>query len=415
MNNLYKYKTKCGLEVLYYHKKDFYKSYCGIGTKFGSANLKYELDGNRYEIKDGVAHFIEHKLFQMPNNIDAYQEFDKMNVEANAYTTHDKTVYFFNTVEDIYEPLALLLEMYFTPVFEENDINKEKDIIISEIQMTNDNMLFNKSYKIINHTYPNDDYSSLLTGTIESVKTITKEELDNIYKLFYTPNNSVLTIISSKEPEEVFEYIEKCLNKLKFNYSDVLKLPIISSKHTLKPQIIEENIYQDEAFIILRFDNLKSDENVKFELLMSIFENIFSISSKHINRLLKKHLFENDIDFECTSFKDSSYAVISAPSKKTIKFVQYIINLLNSLSIKDIDKELLEIRIKYMKSDYILSLDNISYLGDQILSLALEDLSYFEIVKNIDKINFNSLNEIINMINSCEKTYLIMKSKKVKN
>ena len=105
MNNLYKYKTKCGLDVLYYYKKDFYKSYCGIGTKFGSANLKYEIDNQIYNITDGVAHFIEHKLFQMPNNIDAYQEFDKLNCEANAYTTHDKTVYFFNTVENIKKQL----------------------------------------------------------------------------------------------------------------------------------------------------------------------------------------------------------------------------------------------------------------------------------------------------------------------
>lgn len=412
MNNLYKYKTKCGLDVIYYQKKDFYKSYCGIGCKFGSANLKYEINNQIYNMKDGIAHFIEHKLFQMPNGIDAYFEFDKLNTQANAYTTQDKTVYFFKTLDSVYEPLKLLLEMYFTPYFTEEDVNKEKDIIISEINMTCDNIDFAKNYEILKHTYPNDDYSTYLTGSIDSVKSINSEDLSSGYNSFYTPDNSVLTIVSSNNPNDVFNFIENCLSNLNFSKTEVNKLPIIKSKNVLKPKTMDFKVSQNEVNVILRLDNLTNENSLNIDKLMTIFDNLFSISNKYTNKLLKKKLFENDIDFECTSFKDSCYAVISAPSKKGEKFAKEIIRKLNNLSFEELDSELLDIRLKYIKSDHIISLDNIDYLGDQILSLALEDMDYFDLINNINNLNINSLKEIINEINNCEKTYIIFNSKK---
>jgi predicted Zn-dependent peptidase len=294
MNNLHKYRAKCGLEVIYYQKKEFYKSYCGIGCKFGSSNLKYELNNQTFNIKDGVAHFIEHKLFQMPDNTDAYFVFDKFNAQANAYTTQDKTVYFFNTIESIYEPLKLLLEMYFTPYFTEEDVNKEKDIIISEINMTCDNIDFVKNYEILQHTYPNDDYSTYLTGSIESVKSITKDDLYTSYNSFYTPDNSVLTIVSSHNPNEVFNYIENCLSNLNFSNYKVNKLPIVNSKNTLKPKIMDFKVSQDEVNVILRLDKLTNENSLNIDKLMTIFDNLFSISNKYTNQLLKRKLFEND-------------------------------------------------------------------------------------------------------------------------
>lgn len=413
MNNLYKYKTKCGLEIIYYKTEGFNKSYCGIGSKFGSSNLKYKKDNKIYELKDGVAHFLEHKLFQMPNNIDSYQLFDEMNVEVNAYTTHDKTTYFFKTMEDIKRPLKLLLDMYFTPCFVEEDIEKEKSIIISEINMSCDNLDMRKNYEIIKHTYPNDDYSTYLTGSSESVLSITKSDLDEAYNVFYSPNNSVLTIVSSINPLNLFQYIEDCLINYNFINNNIEKVATISSEKTCNPKTIYENVSQDEVNVILRIDSLKSDDTLSFEKLMCIFDNIFSISNTYVHKLLNKGLFENDIDFECTSTKDTSYVVINAPSKNCKKFAEEIINKLNNLKISDLDKDLLDIRIKYIKSDYIQSLDNIDYLGDQILSLALEDLDYFDMIKNIDKLNMNLLNEVIQIIRNCQKSYLIIKSKKV--
>ena len=146
---------------------------------------------------------------------------------------------------------------------------------------------------------------------------------------------------------------------------------------------------------------------------MCILDNIFSISNKYVNKLMKKKLFENDIDFECTSTKDTSYVVISAPSKKCESFAKEIIDKLNKLTIKDLDSELLDIRIKYIKSDYIQSLDNIDYLGDQILSLALEDLNYFDVVNTVNKLSIDELSETIDLIHNAQKTYLIIKKKKV--
>ena len=96
MINYSKYTTKNGLKVTYVYKPDFTKCYAGIGVKYGGCNISYTADGVEYYDKPGLAHFLEHCLFHMPYG-DAYNEFNKLNAHANAYTSPDKTLYFFNT------------------------------------------------------------------------------------------------------------------------------------------------------------------------------------------------------------------------------------------------------------------------------------------------------------------------------
>ncbi|MDE7385490.1 MAG: insulinase family protein, partial [Anaeroplasmataceae bacterium] len=128
------FQTKNGLRVCYVEKPNFHKSYVGIGLNYGSRDLKFYLEGNAITSLEGTAHFIEHKLFQMPYG-DAFEEFSKLNASANAYTDLEKTIYYFTTTEDLYAPLELLLKMYFTPYFKKEDVEKEKGIITSEIKM----------------------------------------------------------------------------------------------------------------------------------------------------------------------------------------------------------------------------------------------------------------------------------------
>ena len=126
MNNKFEYITKSGLKIIYIKKEQFARSYCGIGTNYGGGNLKFSIDGVDYVSPSGIAHFIEHKLFAMPDGTDAFDKFNKLNSIANAYTASDKTLYFFTTTENIFDSLKLLIDMYFTPYFKEEDIEKKK-------------------------------------------------------------------------------------------------------------------------------------------------------------------------------------------------------------------------------------------------------------------------------------------------
>lgn len=173
MDNWFTYTTKQGLKVIFIKKEGFVKGYCGIGCKYGGANVRFTANHKEIRSPYGIAHFIEHKLFRMPDGSDAFMTFNTQNASANAYTASDKTIYYFTKNEDISDSLRLLLEMYFTPVFTKEDIEREKSIIISEIRMYEDNVGYQITQQGVGLLYPKDDYSYPITGDEKSVKETT--------------------------------------------------------------------------------------------------------------------------------------------------------------------------------------------------------------------------------------------------
>lgn len=413
MSNYFTYKTKQGLTVIFYKRKGFVKSFCGIGCKYGGANVNYKIGNEEFKSPHGIAHFIEHKLFEMPDGSDAFTKFNLDNAVANAYTSSDKTIYYFTKNDNIYNCLKLLIEMYFTPSFKKESIEKEKNIIISEINMYKDNPGYRITQYGINHAYPNDDYSYPIIGDEESVKNTTIEDLYAAYNAFYTPSNSVLCIVGEYNEHELFKFIEDVLDNLNINEKEeAIKLNSINSKYVLKPQSILEKVSQDEALVILRNDNITNKDSVSCEKILGILESILNISSDFYQFLYKKKYFENDIDYQVVTYLESSYVIINAPSKKPKAFAETIINKLKNLTIEDINPTLVNIYLKYLKSKSILKLDSIESLGDTLLSLALENINYFESLEEIINLKLEDLYALINEIKASSMTYLIVKSKK---
>ena len=286
MINFYKYTTKNGLKVTYVYKPDFNKCYAGIGVKYGGCNLEYTIDGVTYIDKPGLAHFLEHKLFQMPYG-DAYNEFSKLNATANAYTAPDKTMYFFSTNNDLFKPLKVLLDMYFTPYFIEEDVEKEKDIIISEIKMTDDVPLAKLDNKLFKSLYPNDYISIDVAGTIEGVKEITKDDLERAYNHFYTNDNSELVIVGNVNKDELFTFIEESTINYTNRSNNPIKAPLVSSKEVLEDFSLELNVEQTTASVGIRFE-LESNTSLFCDFIIGIFDCLFSPISKFYNELYSK-------------------------------------------------------------------------------------------------------------------------------
>jgi len=348
----------------------------------------------------------------MPDGTDAFTIFNTQYATANAYTAPDKTLYYFTKNDDIYDSLKLLLEMYFTPTFTTLGIEKEKSIIISEINMYKDNPSYRMNIKGVNQLYPNDDYSYPIIGDEESVSNITKEDLYDAYDAFYTPNNSVLCIVGYYDENELFRFIDKVLEGLTIrNTITAEKLKTVTSRLPKKSISIEEAVSQTEAMILLRNDKINNLDPISCEKVLGILEAILNVSSRYYQELYNKKYFENDIDYQVVTFNESSYIMISAPTKKPKAFINSIINKIMSLSKEDIDSILVDVYLKYLKSSSILKLDSIEALGDTLLSLALEDIDYFKALEDIINLSYNDLLEIIDDIRNSSFTSLIFKPK----
>ena len=199
---LYKTTLENGLQILVLPRSGFAKKLCYFVTDFGAIHRQFTMDGKDYTIPAGIAHYLEHKLFDMPDR-DVTEEFAKLGASPNAFTSYDMTAYYFSCTEHFDENLKLLLEFVSTPYFTEQSVAKEQGIIGQEIGMNEDNpdsVLFEMLAEAM---YENHPIQTPILGTRESIAQITPEVLQACHKAFYRPDNMLLCAVGDIDPNGV--------------------------------------------------------------------------------------------------------------------------------------------------------------------------------------------------------------------
>ncbi|MCM1130067.1 MAG: insulinase family protein [Roseburia sp.] len=401
------FQTENGLRVCYVEKKKFRKSYVGIGLNYGSRDLKFFLDEKEITSKEGTAHFIEHKLFEMPYG-DAFTELAKLNAHANAYTDLEKTIYYFTTCGDLYAPLKVLLEMFFTPYFNLDSVEREKSIIHSEIDMYDDVPDAKFSRKILKTLFPKCSLSSDVAGTVQSVSRITALDLERAYCAFYTTDNSYLVIVSSQPRQKVYSFVnevmKKCIVHRGLPKRKEDKIPLECGSNF----VMQARVEQSQAALAIRF-SANQDMPLFCSFIIGILDSLLSPATKYYKNLHSKKAFSADIDYYVMTLRDTSYAVISTTSKLAKLFLSSLESKLKSLSKKDLDKRVLELYLKHLKAKRIRALDSIEELGEEILILALENASYLEELELSQNLNIEDFYEYLNYFKTAEYIQAICK------
>jgi len=210
---LYRTKLPCGLQVAVLPRTGFAKKLCYFVTDFGAIHTEFTLDGVAYSVPAGVAHFLEHKLFDMPGR-DVTGEFAALGGIPNAFTSYDMTAYYFSCTAHFYENLRLLLEFVSTPYFTAESVDKEQGIISQEIGMNEDspeNRLFEY---LAGGMYTQHPIRFPILGTRESIAEITPETLYACHRAFYRPDNMFLCVVGDADPEEVGRIAEEMLRDI---------------------------------------------------------------------------------------------------------------------------------------------------------------------------------------------------------
>ena len=210
---VYKEKLENGMTVMIIPKKNTLKKYVIWGTHYGSNESKFIVPGeeNETEVPKGVAHFLEHKMFEQENGPNSLDVLTALGVEANAYTTNDHTAYLFECTDKFYEALDELMDYVQHPYFTDENVEKEKGIIGQEIMMYDDYPEWKVYLNTLEAMYHNHPVKLDITGTIETISHIDKEVLYKCYNTFYHPSNMVLVVCGDFEPDEILEEIKKRL------------------------------------------------------------------------------------------------------------------------------------------------------------------------------------------------------------
>ncbi|GIO29932.1 MULTISPECIES: EF-P 5-aminopentanol modification-associated protein YfmH [Paenibacillus] len=204
---LYKEVMDNGLHVYVLPKPGFQKTYATFATKYGSVDNHFRVEGQEeVSVPDGIAHFLEHKMFEEPEG-DIFATFASNGASANAFTSFDQTVYLFSATENIKKNLETLINFVQHPYFTDQNVEKEKGIIGQEINMYLDNADWRVYFGLIEAMYKIHPVHIDIAGTVESIGTITKETLYTCYNAFYHPSNMLLFVVGGVDPEEVFELV----------------------------------------------------------------------------------------------------------------------------------------------------------------------------------------------------------------
>src|SRR6476659_11457808 len=215
---LYYEKLPNGLNVYILPKKGFNKTFATFTTKYGSVDNHFvPLRKEEFtKVPDGIAHFLEHKLFEKEDG-DVFQQFSRQGASANAFTSFTRTAYLFSSTSNVEQNLETLMNFVQEPYFSEKTVEKEKGIIGQEITMYDDNHDWRLYYGVIQNLYENHPVRIDIAGTIESISHINKDLLYECYNTFYHPSNMLLFVVGPVDATKVMEQIKENQNNKTYN------------------------------------------------------------------------------------------------------------------------------------------------------------------------------------------------------
>lgn len=201
-----------GLTIRVVPKPGFARKYAFFAVNYGSIDTKFTLEGREIRTPDGVAHYLEHKMFDLPDG-DAMERFAAAGASPNAFTSYDMTAYYFSCTDRFAENFRTLLDMVAEPYFTEASVNKERGIIGQEIRMYEDSADSRLYENLFSKMFRHHPIRVPIAGTVESIAEITAETLTDCFRTFYAPSNMMLCVVGDVDAEEVVSMAEARLDK----------------------------------------------------------------------------------------------------------------------------------------------------------------------------------------------------------
>lgn len=418
---LYKKVLDNGLTVFINKKKGFKRIFSTFLTNFGAYDTKFiPIDEDNYiEVPYGIAHFLEHKMFEMPNGIDASNLFADYGADSNAYTSYNETAYVVSCTSNFEKILEILLDFVQTPYFTDENVEKEKGIIIEELKMYQDNPSDRLYNSLMKNLYRLHTRRIDVVGTVESINSINKELLYKCYNTFYHPENMYLCISGDVDVEKTIELIEKNQANKTFPKFKQMKCKYIVEKNKVYRK--SGSSYMDIVIprvsvgIKLPTFELGKNDLIKAECIFKIiWEYKFGYSSENYQYLLDKELL-NELSYSLTIDKVCTFIRFTANSfnpKELISFLKEEVLKLKDFQINE------DTFIRFKKGllgTFIRSFDNVEFVSSSYVEYLLKNTNIFEAIDVVNSITVDDLKEFCQFFDENSITYYIIKPKNIES
>ena len=394
-------KIDNGLEIFVIPMNKFKSTFATFTSKYGSAHNNFKLEGEEEykEVPHGIAHFLEHKMFEMKDKIDPFTFYSQSGSYCNANTWDYRTVYLFECLNNFNENLDYLLDYVQDCYLTEENVQKEKGIITEEAKMYYDypserldmmssDILFHKDYM----KYP-------VIGTFESINDITKEQLEACYKTFYHPSNMFLVVAGPVSPQEVIDIVKN--NQSKKNY-DIQ--PKILFKNEIEPNEVFLKYKESEMKIeVPRIEinyKISLDKYSEYErkLVLTYFSLYGSLklgkTSDFSYDMVNSYKILNDFSISTSIAKNHIILKVYFSSND---YLEVIDKVKEEIKKKEVLEEDFQIRKNRIISSYIAQTDSVTNLVYNIIeSYVTHNQLPFDDFAKIQNLSFEEMNDVIN-------------------
>lgn len=394
---LYEKTLENGLRMFAVPKKGFRSNFAMIAVKYGGAYRSFTVGGEKIDTPAGVAHFLEHKLFDMPDGSDALSAFSENGASPNAGTSNDSTVYYFDCTDGFFENLKLLAEFVSTPHFTPQSVKKERGIIAQEIGMYDDRPDYAVYKNLLRMLYSNHPIRDQIAGTVESIAEISDKTLYDCYGAFYLPNNMIFCAAGDFDPEEVFATVEGVLGKLEageipqpdFGEPDKRPNAMYHEEHMelSAPQFVAGCTFTPEKGAALQRQKIVASLALR---------TLLGTSGNFYNDLYSDGLLNRDYDFEVDYIADTATIIIGGESPNPKFVLESLDDTLEETEIWGLDPDDFERAKRASYGARLRGLEDFDSMCSSIAVAAFSGYCSFDAFKILESVTRKECEDFIN-------------------
>ncbi len=393
---IYMEKLENGLTIMIVPKNTTNKKYVIWGTHFGSIDNHFIMPNTKEEVSvpDGVAHFLEHKMFEQENGRNSLDVLMALGVDANAYTTNNHTAYLFETTENFYEALDELMDYVQHPYFTDENVEKEKGIIGQEIGMYDDDPGWRLYMNALDCLYHDNLIKLDVAGTVESISKIDKDVLYKCYNTFYNPSNMVMVVCGDFEPEKMLEEIKKRLVE-KPKQGEIKRIYAQEKKEIHMPYKEDTMEVSSPIFMIGFKDEIEEKNKIQRHIAIEILMNmLIGKSSSLYQKLYNDGLLMSQPDLDYEFSNDYAHVLIASQSKEPKKVQEELLKEIKILQENFDEAHFNRIR-KKVYGDYVAEYNNVADISRMLLSDYFKGVQTFDYIEQFSTVTLEYTRQIL--------------------
>ena len=381
-----------GLGIYIIPKKDYSQNYAIFGTRYGSVDSSFIVPGETEltEVPDGIAHYLEHKMFDQPDGSNVFDKFSKYGANANAFTSFNMTAYLFNATSNVEENLETLLDYVQSPYYTPETVQKEQGIIGQEINMYDDNGGWKVFFNFLGCLYNNHPVKKEIAGTVESISHITADYLYKCYNTFYNLSNMSIVVVGDVEPERILKVIENGIKKNE-PFNEEIKRIYPSEPDTVHSHYAEQKLSVAMPMFMMGFKDTDTGYDGKKLLKKNIELNILlqmlcGKSSRLYRSLYEQGLITPSYSVDYTMQPDYGFTSVDGESNDPKKVYEMLLDEIDRVRSEGLNEDDFNRIKKVIWGKYIKTMNDVEdYAGMymQLLFMGIDYLDYYEVYKTV--------------------------------